>query len=239
MSEEIKKGDFIKIAYTGSLLGGVVFDTTSEDVAKEHGIYQEGGRYGGDVIIVGAGHTVPGLEEDFIGKEVGYKGKVVVPPEKGFGDVNPELVKLIPINKFETKPSPGAKVTFQGISGTVKMVIGRKVKVDFNPPMAGRTITYEYEILERITDTKDKIKSLIHLYTGQDLEVKVDNGTARIEIPPYMAFNPKWLQIKNRVAFEIIKYTECKEVIFEEKISEDHFSQKPAEETTTQSSQTT
>jgi len=80
----IEKGDFIRVSYSGKTDEGRVFDTTEEDVAKANSIYNEKGKYGGDVVIVGAKHTVAGLDEDFVGKEVGYTGSVTIPPEKAF-----------------------------------------------------------------------------------------------------------------------------------------------------------
>ncbi len=60
----IETGDFIRINYTGRLEDGTVFDTTYEEVAKEHGIYDENARYESYVIVVGKGHVVEGLDED-------------------------------------------------------------------------------------------------------------------------------------------------------------------------------
>ena len=69
----IQKGDFIKLNYTGKFEDGRVFDTTDEDLAKKEDIFNPRGLYGGDVVIVGAGHTIEGLDEDLEGKEVGYR----------------------------------------------------------------------------------------------------------------------------------------------------------------------
>ncbi|MCD5424954.1 MAG: hypothetical protein LRZ92_00665 [Methanosarcinaceae archaeon] len=67
----IKKGDFIKINYTGKV-DDVVFVTTNESIAKENDIYNPDIGYDGDVISVGAKHVPINLDEDIIGKEVGY-----------------------------------------------------------------------------------------------------------------------------------------------------------------------
>jgi len=39
MSEKIKLHDFVEIEYSGKLSDGTVFDTTSEEVAKEHHLH--------------------------------------------------------------------------------------------------------------------------------------------------------------------------------------------------------
>ncbi len=143
----IQKGDFIKVSYTGKAADdNRVFDTTAEDVAKANNIYNEKGKYGGDVIIVGAGHTVKGLDEDLIGKDAGYTGSVTIPPEKAFGIRNPELIESIPITKFKERPQMGMPVEVDGRPGIVIRVIGRMTQVDFNRFLAGQTVTYDYDI---------------------------------------------------------------------------------------------
>jgi len=54
-----------------------------EDVAKANSILMKREIWG-DVVIVGAKHTVAGLDEDFVRKEIGYTGSVTIPPEKAF-----------------------------------------------------------------------------------------------------------------------------------------------------------
>ncbi len=86
---------------------------------KANNLYNEKGKYGGDVFVVGAGHAIAGLDEDFIGREVGYKGSVTVPPEKAFGHRNPELIETIPITKFKDRPYVGMMVQVDGRPGMV------------------------------------------------------------------------------------------------------------------------
>src|SRR5574341_1404679 len=172
----IQKGDFIKVSYTGKN-DDRVFDTTEEEVAKANNLYNEKGKYGGDVFVVGAGHTIAGLDEDFIGKEVGYKGSVTVPPEKAFGHRNPELIETIPITKFKDRPEVGMMVQVDGRPGMVIRVIGRMTQVDFNRFLAGQTVTYDYEIKEIIEDRAGKIKGILGLYIGRDFAVQINDET--------------------------------------------------------------
>jgi FKBP-type peptidyl-prolyl cis-trans isomerase SlyD len=227
----IEKGDFIKVSYTGKTADeGRVFDTTEENVAKESGIYNEKGKYGGDVIIVGAKHTVEGLDEDFIGKDVGYKGSVIIPPAKAFGERNPELIETIPITKFKERPQMGMPVEVDGRQGTVIRVIGRMTQVDFNRFLAGQTITYDYEIKEKIEDREGKVHGLFGLYIGKDFAVQINDDTATIEIEPELTYNQRWLMAKRQVAKEIIKNTDIKEVIYLERYNMDVLEPKPKEE---------
>lgn len=228
----IQKGDFIKVSYTGKN-DDHIFDTTDEEVAKANNIYNEKGKYGGDIVIVGAGHTVAGLDEDFEGKEVGYKGTVTLPPEKAFGIRNPELIETVPITRFEEKPQIGMPVQIDGRPGIVIRVIGRMAQVDFNRFLAGQTVTYEYEIKEKIEDTESKVKGLLGLYIGKEFSVRIDDGTLFVDIEPELTFNQRWLISKKQIANEIISNTDIKEVIYQEKYNKDVLAPKKTEESKT------
>jgi len=212
----IQKGNFIRVSYTGKN-NDRIFDTTDEEIAKANDIYNEKGKYGGDVIIVGEGHTVAGLDEDLIGKEAGYKGSVTIPPEKAFGHRNPELIESIPTTKFKERPQVGMPVQVDGRAGIVIRVIGRMAQVDFNRFLAGQTVTYDYEIKELIEDTESKIKGLFGLYVGKELSVKINDETVTVDVEPELTFNQRWLMAKRQIANEIISNTEIKEVLYVER----------------------
>jgi len=225
----IEKGDFIRVSYTGKTDEGRVFDTTDEDVARTNNIYNEKGKYGGDVIIVGAIHTVAGLDEDLVGKEVGYTGSVTMPPEKAFGIRNPELIESLPITKFKGRPQLGMPVEVDGRPGFVIKVIGRMATVDFNRFLAGQTVTYDYEIKEKIDDNKGKIKGLISLYLGRELPVQINDNSATIETETELTYNQRWLLSKVQIAREIIKNTDIREIIYLEKYNQEILEKKTSE----------
>ena len=123
----IKNGDFIKITYTGRLENGDVFDTTDEKIAKEVGIFNESAEYGAKMIIVGSEHVLKGLDEDVVGRGIGYEGSVTIQPEKGFGDRNPTLVETAMVSKFEEKPYPGMQVSISGRMNLSTVVLSPNV----------------------------------------------------------------------------------------------------------------
>lgn len=217
----IEKGDFIRVSYTGKTDEDRVFDTTNEDVAKANKIYNEKGKYGGDVVIVGAKHTVAGLDEDFVGKDIGYTGSVTIPPEKAFGPRNPELIENIPMTKFNQRVQVGMPVEVDGRPGMVIRAIGRMAQVDFNRFLAGQTVTYDYEIKEKIDDIEGKVKGLLGLYIGKDLPVQVNEDNITVEIEPEMTYNQRWLMSKRQIAREVIDNTGIKEIIYLEKYNKE------------------
>ncbi len=186
---EVKQGDFIKISYTAKLEDGTVIDTTDEKVAKEYGLYDENARYGDIVIVVGEGNVVKGLDEQLVGKEVGFKGEIVVPPEKAFGKYDPNKREIVSRRKLPENVKPGQRVRLGNKVGIVERIIGRRAIVDFNHPLAGKTIIFEVEIKEKVEDLPEKIKALFVMYTGLDVEVEVEDKLVRVIAPKGASLN--------------------------------------------------
>ena len=212
----IEDKDFIRINYTGRFEDGTVFDTTDEAIAKESGIYSENARYEPFIVIVGAKHVVEGLDEDFIGKDAGYHGTVEVPPAKGYGERKPELITTHSISGFKDKPVKGMRVSIDGKAGTVVMTIGRKVRVDFNNPMAGKTLIFDYSIEDVIDDDLEKIRYLLKSYFAIDFDVEIDDDNVLIESPHGLRFNERWLVMKERLAQELLQSLDIESVKFVE-----------------------
>jgi FKBP-type peptidyl-prolyl cis-trans isomerase SlyD len=198
----IKEGDFIRINYTGSV-GEKVFDTTDEAEAKTAGIHSENAIYGPVTICVGQKHVIIGLDEELVGKKAGAEGTVTVQPDKAFGERDPKKIQSYPKNKFDKKPVRGmpVKIDEQG-EGTVVDVIGSRVIVDFNPPLAGQTLTYHYNIDDKVNDPLDQLKGLVRLYAGRDLEIALDDGKATVTLPPGISYDRRWLLWRGRIIHE-------------------------------------
>jgi len=228
----IETGDFIRINYTGRLDDGTIFDTTYEDVAKEKEMYDENTRYGSYVIIVGSEHVVSGMDEDFVGKEAGYNGTVEVPPEKGYGKHKTELVKTFPLSRFNEKPVKGMQVLIEGQPGVVTMTVGRRVRVDFNSQMAGKSLVYDYAIEELIDDDTEKVKSLLNSYFRRDFDVMIVDDGVLIGPPSDLWLNEQWLLAKRRVAYELLHAMELDSVKFVEAYTKESNETEEAEKTT-------
>ena len=225
----INAGDFIKISYTGKLEDGSIFDTTNEEVAKVHNIYNPNGRYGGDVIIIGVNQVIVGLEEDIKEHEAGFEGTVIIPPEKAFGDRNPKLLRDLPLRRFEQKPHEGMTVQFEGKEGKVLKVMGRHARVDFNSPMAGQTITYDYKIEAVLEDLKEKAVGLSALYMSREMDVEIEGTVARVNVPLEFNYLQHWLNTKTQLALDLLKYTDLTEVQYVETYTEALLKPEPGE----------
>lgn len=212
----LQKGDFIKVNYTGKFKDGNIFDTTIESISKKNNIYNENGVYGGDIVIIGAKNTIDGLDEDFIGKDVGYETEIELTPEKAFGLPDPKLITSISISKIKNgNIKVGSIVEQNGKQGIITRIIGRRATIDFNNPLTGKNVIYTYKIEEKIDDLKNKINGLFKLYTGiKDTKIEVNENTAIIYIPKILTYNQKWLFIKNKFLKDIFDYTNINKIEF-------------------------
>ena len=204
----ISEGTFIKVSYSGSA-AGQVFDTTDEAAAKDAGIHSPNALYGPVVLCVGQKHVVLGLDEEFTGKESGSEGDVTIPTEKGFGERDPKRIQSFPKNKFKEKPVRGMSVKIEELGeGRVVDVIGSKVIVDFNAPLAGQTLSYHYKIEEVVDNPLEQFKGLVRLYSGKDMEIVLDGSKATITLPPGINYDRRWLLWRGRIiheGFELVK----------------------------------
>ncbi|MEM4156108.1 MAG: peptidylprolyl isomerase [Archaeoglobaceae archaeon] len=228
----ISNGDFIRLSYTAKLETGEVIDTTSAEMAKESGIFNENTRYGDIYAVVGEGHVLKGLDEDLVGKEVGYKGEVKIPPAKAFGEYDPNKKDSFSMTKFKEKPEVGQRVRIGDKIGTVERIVGRRVVVDFNHPLAGKNLIFQYEVKEKLEKLEDKLKALFVIHTG--LEVKnsaVEGEKATVEVPNEAYLNQLFLLGRYRVVRDAFRLLNLKEIQIVEKFEKKAEEEKKTEET--------
>jgi peptidylprolyl isomerase len=168
----IKNGDFVLLDYTLKVKeSGDIVDTTMESVAKEKGIHHEHGegaephRYEPLFLVVGEGWVPKGLDEGLVGLEPGQSSTVEVPPEKGYGARDASKVRLVPLRRFRNEgitPIPGTQINLDGKIGQVRTVGAGRVQMDYNHPLAGRTLVYDVSAQKIVDVAEDKIRSLVH-----------------------------------------------------------------------------
>lgn len=184
MREFMKKGDFVKVDYTGRIKeSGRVFDTTSEDVAKKEDVFNSKVKYGPVLVIVGHSKIVKGLDEEIEKMEVGQKKEVGLEPERAFGKRDPNMMKLMPLSEFKKQdvtPYPGMVLNMEGLSARVISVNSGRVRVDFNHPLAGKDLVYELEVKEKLEKDEEKVKAICDYY-GCDAD-KIKTCDKAIEI---------------------------------------------------------
>ncbi|QSG06167.1 FKBP-type peptidyl-prolyl cis-trans isomerase [Halapricum desulfuricans] len=181
-TEGIQRGDFIELDYTAyTVEGDQLVDTTDAEIAEEEGVGEDQ-EFGPRTIVLGQGHIFEAVEDDIVGAEVGDSGTVVVPATEAFGEYDEDEVRTVSANKIpEDDRYPGAHVDIDGEHGHVETIIGGRARVDFNHPLAGEDIEYEYEILREIDDREEKAAGLIEMFLGMELDVWFETETVEEE----------------------------------------------------------
>jgi len=181
--EGLQKGDVVKLAYTARTVEeGQLVDTTDEEVAADDGIDTEQQEFGPRTIVLGENHIFPDVEQDIYGKDVGDEGTVTVAAEDAFGEYDEEEVRTVSKDKIpEDDRYPGAHVDIEGQHGHVETIIGGRARVDFNHPLAGEDVEYEYEILEEVTDREEKAQGIIQMMLDMELDVWFQTDTVEEE----------------------------------------------------------
>lgn len=111
----------------------------------------------------GARNIIPGLEQALTGRAAGEKFKVTIAPADAYGECRPEQVKRIPAKHFRDARhlKPGQMVSIETRRGPVQATVvkvGRfNVDVDVNHPLAGRTLTFDVEVMDVRDATPEEI----------------------------------------------------------------------------------
>lgn len=138
---EAKRGDNVKVHYTGKLSDGTVFDSSDGGEPLE--------------FAVGSGQVIQGFEEGVVGMKVGEFKTVEIPVEKAYGERKDELVIQAPIEQVppDLNPELGMRLEMGGVNGEILRVVVTEITdtyitLDANPPLAGKDLIFEIELIE-------------------------------------------------------------------------------------------
>ena len=188
---EVKKGSLIYLDYVARTKeDGEIFDLTMEDVAKREGVYNEKGRYEPMLVAVGHNWLLEAIEEELVGMKIGESKTIEVPPERAAGPRDPSKIRQIPktkLAKLGVKPIKGERVKIGNEEGVITLVTGRKVRVDFNSPLAGKTLVFDVTVRGIVSDPKEKILAIVKRripgIPEQMFNISKAKGTVTIELP--------------------------------------------------------
>ena len=218
MAETTKKKDFVEIEFLGrNLLTNEVFDTNVLEEAKK--LNSQVSEVKLLVACIGEGMVVKGFDEALEGKEIGKKYIITLSPEKAYGKRQSNLVRMIPIKFFLSQkimPEPGMTLAMDNNLVKVISVSGGRVMVDFNNPLAGKDIEYEFTIKKIVSDVKEKASALQRFFLGQEFEFDVDEKTNKLifkDIKLMPILNVLRDKFKSMIGFDV--------EIFEEKKKEE------------------
>jgi FKBP-type peptidyl-prolyl cis-trans isomerase SlyD len=246
----LQSGDVIKLAYTARTVDeGSLVDTTDEEVAEDEGVETEDQEFGPRTIVLGENHIFPDVEEDIYGKEVGDEGTVTVAAVDAFGEYDESEVRTVSKDKIEEDDRyPGARVQIDGEQGRLETIIGGRARVDFNHPLAGEDVEYNYEIVSEVTDREEKAQGILQMMLDVELDlwfedetveeeqlvesdddedeesepeyetVEVEKDTLYIEATPQLTMNQQWMMGKQQIAQQLTQLLGVDRIIVQEEI---------------------
>lgn len=158
------KGDFLLIEYTIRVKEtGTIIDTTDIELAKKENIYDSNKLYGPLLLVLGKNWINPFVEEEIAKMSENEEKEIEVSPNKAFGERDPNKVKVFSLRDLQRRGyelNVGDTIDVGGIRGIVKQISGGRVVIDFNHPLAGKTLVYKVKVIRKIEDFEERIKTL-------------------------------------------------------------------------------
>ena len=216
----LKDGDIVTLDYEGRT-DGILFDTTLEKVAKKENALVENRKYSPITVVVGEGRLVPGFEKDLKKAKVGKVTEIKIAPEDAYGPRDTKLIETMSVSKFrrtcpDAKGFVGEELNIEGRPAILANVYGSRVRVDFNPGLAGKELVFKYTVKSVLKKPVDVIKALFTMEypSDDDFDISVEKGVARIKLPERTKFDVNWFQAKYRVVAAIRKNSDVTDIEF-------------------------
>lgn len=119
-------------------------------------------------ILIGHGNIIPGLEAAMKGREAGETFQVTVGPAEAYGERREGMMQRVPRKHFkDAKLVPGMQVVLPTEMGPRAMTVAKVgmsvVDVDLNHPMAGKTLSFDVELVE-VREASDEEKAHGHVH---------------------------------------------------------------------------
>ncbi len=137
----VKKGDTVRVHYTGKLTSGEPFDSSAGRAPLE--------------FEVGAGMMIKGFDDAVVGMAIGDKKTVNIAAADGYGERNEEMLIEFPRSNFpeDMNPEVGMQLSMNNNAGqqfpvTITEVGEEIVKLDANHFLAGKELVFDIEMME-------------------------------------------------------------------------------------------
>jgi len=138
---QVKKGDVVRVHYTGRLMDGSQFDSSAGREPLE--------------FTVGAGQMISGFDSGVVGMGVGEKKVITIEAEFAYGPRSEEAIIEFPKEHVpeEMKLEPGMQLTLRNQEGhpvpvTIIEVREDIVVMDANHFLAGKDLIFDVELME-------------------------------------------------------------------------------------------
>jgi peptidylprolyl isomerase/FKBP-type peptidyl-prolyl cis-trans isomerase SlyD len=125
-----------------------------------------------------------------------------------------EIQRLPEMRREKADLDIGTVLNIRGRRGRVVSLTAARVRVDFNPPFAGRKIRARFKALEPITDPAERVKAIVDLTygRGKEFRVQMQDGTVTLRVPDRTKFDLNWLAAKSRIIERLREHVKPKSI---------------------------
>ncbi|MFH1801314.1 MAG: peptidylprolyl isomerase [archaeon] len=198
----MQKKDFIEIEFTGRVKDGELFDSNIKEDLEKANLNLRSEPF---IFCLGEGMFLKGIEDFLIGKEIG-KYEIGLEPEEAFGKRSSQLIQIVPMKFFaeqKIRPVQGMVLNFDSRIGRVLTVSGGRVIVDFNNPLAGKQVVYKINVLRKVEDLNEKIKSFINFLFKKDFPFEVKESKLILKMEKSLSNFVKLFEDKFKEIFNL------------------------------------
>ena len=140
-SKKVEAGQTVNLHYVGTLDDGTEFDSSR---SRDETISVE----------VGSGQLIAGFDSALAGMKLGEVKNITLSPEEAYGEVNPEAYDTVALTSFPENFEPVVGGMVQGLSPNGQPVVAKieavnndSISLNFNHPLAGKTLNFEIELV--------------------------------------------------------------------------------------------
>ena len=206
----MQKNDFIRIKYDATIKEGNIEFDKSDDMP----------------LVVGANWVMKPIDEALLNMNISEKKTIEINPEEGYGPRDIKMIKTVPLGEFKKhgqKPVPGMVMNMDNKAGKILSVSGGRVKVDFNHPLAGKTLIFDLEIIEKLESKEDKVRMIVEWFIKprtdpdrqllKDIKITIEGKQVEMDLPPLVSLNSMYKKkisedITTLLDMESVKYIE-------------------------------
>lgn len=146
--QRVKSGDLVSVEYVGTINNDEIFESTLDTGPLE--------------FEVGCGSVLPAFEQAVLNMAINEKNEITIPAGEAYGESIADLIHTMDQDSFgkdhELNPGMILNLDFehegqtQKVPALVTKIEDGQVTLDFNHPLAGKTLSYAITV----TDIKNK-----------------------------------------------------------------------------------
>ncbi len=220
----MEEGDLIYVDYDVWVMPDdeeeepTLFDTTDEEKAREEEIFDEESDYGARPVMIGGENIAEGFSEALKEADIDEENSVEVPPEKGIGNRDPGKIELYSRREMERRdiePVEGKQVEIDNRRGRIIQATAGRVRIDFNHPLAGKTLKYDFKIVNKPEDEEGIAEGILEMdYQKLDFEIEETEDRIDIVLPEQCKYDQNWFVGKLRIVGDLRQHLDVEKIRF-------------------------